>query len=147
MSQESQRVFISNRLTQRMRAFDPTMKIAIPNLPFDQPEGQVFGKMYLLGGRSVNAGKSGEQVLVRYTGILQVSFFSPNEKGTKRACEAVDEIIRVFENYRGRDAAGVDYTFKTAETRQPEMKGNWHTEIVRIPYFRDEYKDLPAVTV
>lgn len=147
MSEESQRIYISKRLISRMKVFDPDLKIAIPNLPFDQPEGEVFGKMYLLGGRSINAAKSGEDILVRRTGVLQVSFFSPAEKGTKRACEAIDEIIRVFENFRGRDEAGVDYTFKTAETRQPDMKGGWHMSIVRLPYYRDEYRELPALSV
>ena len=145
MSEESQRVFISKRLIARMKVFDPDLMIAIPNLPFDQPEGEVFGKMFLLGGRSTNAAKSGEKTLVRRTGILQVTFFSPAEKGTKRACEAVDEIVRVFENYRGRDDAGVEYTFKTAETRNPDTKGGWHMTIVRIPYYRDEYRDLPPM--
>lgn len=147
MSEESQRVFLSNRLKVRMKAFDPTLKIGLPNLPFNPPTGEVYGRMYLLGGRSLNAGKSGEQALVRRTGILQVSFFSPAEKGTKRACEAVDEIIRSFENFRGRDAAGVDYTFKTAETRHPDMQGGWLPSIVRLPYFRDEYRDLPEVSL
>lgn len=146
MSEESQRAFLSGRLISRMKAFDNTLKIAVPNLGFDPPENEVYARMYLMGGRSLNAGKSGELVLVRRTGMLQVSFFSPAESGTKRASLAIDEIVRSFENFRGRDNAGVDYTFKAAETRYPDAVAGWHQSIVRIPYFRDEYRELPPVS-
>lgn len=146
MSEESQRVYLSNRLVQRMKAFDPTLKVAVPNLAFDPPEDEVYARMFILGGRSLNAGKSGEDILIRRTGILQVTFVSPAEKGTKQAALAIDEIARAFENFRGRDAAGVDYTFKTAEVRYPDAVGGKHLSIIRLPYFRDEYRALIPVS-
>jgi hypothetical protein len=145
MSEESQRSFISGRLISRMKVFDPTLKIAVPNLAFDPPESEVYGRMYLMGGKSLNVAKSGEASLVRRTAMFQVTFFSPAESGTKRASEAIDEIIRIFENYRGRDPEGVQYTFKAAETRYPDQAGGWHQSLVRIPYFRDEYRALPNI--
>lgn len=143
MSEESQRVFLSARLLAKMKAYNSTLKIAIPNQPFNVPEGEVYGKMFILGGKSLNSGKSGEEVLVRRTGILQVTFYSPAEEGTKIATMAADAVVKAFENFRGKDAAGVDYTFKAAETRYPDAVNGWTPTIVRIPYHRDEYKALP----
>lgn len=146
MSEESQRVFLSSRLIARMKAYDPALKMAIPNLPFDPPTSEVYGRMFLLGGKSINAAKSGDDILVRRTGILQVTFYAPSEEGTKEASLAADTVVAAFENFRGRDAAGVEYTFKTAEVRYPDGVSGWYPVIVRLPYFRDEYKALPAIT-
>ncbi len=146
MSEESQRVYLSNRVAVKMKAFDPTLPIGYPNQKFDPPENAVYARMFLLGGRGLTVAKSGEQIVNRKTGILQVSFFSPAESGTKRACLAMDELVKWFENFRGRDAEGVSYTFKVAETRHPDAAGGWHQSIVRIPYFRDEYQTLTPVS-
>ena len=146
MSEQSQRIYITKRLEARMKAFDPTLKIAIPNLPFDAPENEVYGRMHIMGGRSLNAGKSGEDILIRRTGILQVTFLSPAEKGTKRALDAVDEIARIFENHRGTDATGVQYNFKVAEIRNADLMGGWYPSIIRVPYFRDEYREMPVLS-
>lgn len=145
MSEQSQRVYITERLETRMKAFDPTLKIALPNLPFDPPEGEVYGRMHIMGGRSLNAAKSGDDILIRRTGILQVTFLTPAESGTKRALAAVDEIARVFENHRGTDESGVQYNFKTAEIRNADLMGGWYPSIIRVPFSRDEYRAMPSI--
>lgn len=145
MSEESQRVFLSGRLVSRMKVFDPTLKIAVPNLPFDPPENEVYARLYLMGGRSLNVGKDGDRTIIRRTAMFQVTFFSPADTGTKRASLAIDEIARIFENYRGWDSEGVPYTFKTSEARYPDLAGGWHQSLVRVPYYRDERRNLPAI--
>ncbi|USM11588.1 tail completion [Citromicrobium phage vB_CbaS-RXM] len=144
MSEESQRKLLVTRVVAKAKVFDPDLKIKLPNLPFDPPTNQVYGKMFILGGRSFNAANAGEKKLVRRTGILQITILSPEEKGTSKGNKAVDMFAKAFENWKGRDDEGIQYTFKTADVRYPtEAMSGWYPHIVRIPYYRDDYTDLP----
>jgi hypothetical protein len=146
VSEESQRAFLSRRVKEVVQTITPAFPMAYPNLPFDPPKNAPYGRMFLLGGKGLAVGKDGEKIVNRKTGILQITIYTPAEKGTAIAAKVFDKIIAAFENYRGRDAENVPYTFKVSETRYPDAAGGWHQCTLRIPYFRDERQVLAAVS-
>lgn len=142
MSEESFRRYVTNRVKNVVKAFDPTFPLAYPNLPFDVPANEVYGRIYMLGGKSFNAAKDGDKLRVRRTGIVQITIFSPAKSGTKRATEMIDAIMKGLENHQGRTSSGSVVTFKAAETRYPDGQGGWHQTILRVPYYRDDLQDV-----
>jgi len=144
MSEESFRQYVTNRIKNTVKAYDPTFKMSYPNLAFDVPENEHYGRIYMLGGKSFNAAKDGEKLRVRRTGIVQITIFSPAESGTKRATELIDAIMKGLENHQGRTSSGSVVTFKAAETRYPDGQGGWHQTILRVPYYRDDLQSVSS---
>jgi hypothetical protein len=146
MSEESLRIFLCSRLEAQMTAYDPAIRINYPNQPFPTPIGEVYGQMHILNGRGLNIGKSGEQIIIRKTGVMQVTFYSPEERGTSKATKAIDAIVHAFENYQARDGDGVVVTCKVCMTHFTPPAAGWFQSIVRVPFYRDEYSEINSAT-
>lgn len=146
MSEESFRKYVTNRVKVKMKAFDPALKIAYPNLEFDAPENETYARVHLLGGKSFNAAKDGDKVRIRRTGIVQITILSPAESGTKKASEIADALQKAFDNHQGRAVDGTVITFKASEVRYPDGMGGWHQTIVRLPYYRDDLQEVSVAT-
>ena len=140
MSKQSERTYIERRMKTLFGAAYPGVKIGYENANFKPPENQVYGELHILGGRTIVAGGSnGHNVVDRHLGIVQINFFSPNEKGVVLATQYGDKAAEVFRHSKGRDDAGDVITFKSAEFPNGGKIGGFQVTIIKIPFYRDEF--------
>jgi len=145
MSEESQRIYLTNRITKELVKTDPTFKCRMPNQSFKIPEREVYGEFFILGGKGFTVGGAGnKQIIDRYPNIIQLTVHSPESVGTTTACKIIDVVKKIFEHHRGRDAAGDTYLFRTSETRHFDPNKGFWTSILRIPFQRDELKTIDS---
>lgn len=139
MSKESERQYIEGRMEALFKAAHPTVPIDFANSNFKEPENQVYASLRILGGKGVTVGGSnGKKVIDRYPGIVQITFWSPDETGTKQATLLVDTAARIFRHHRGRDIEGNVITFKSPEYPSSGKVNGWYPTIIKIPFYRDE---------
>lgn len=140
MSKDSERVYIETRMKTQFGSAKPAIKIGYPNSNFKPPENELYGELHILGGRTIVAGGSnGQQVVDRHTGIVQVTFYSPNESGAAEAGKLADIVAKIFRHSKGRTDAGDVVTFKSAEFPNTGKLAGFHATIVKIPFYRDEF--------
>ena len=110
----------------------------MPNTKFDIPVNAVYGEFHILGTKPFVAGGSGEnKVIERHVGMIQLTIWVPEEKGTKAASEAADKFAKGFAHKQGRDTSGSTYVFKGVETINPDTKTGYSVHVSRIPFHRD----------
>jgi hypothetical protein len=145
MSKNSERIYLERRMKTLFGSVRPNVPIGFQNTNFKEPKGQVYGLFSILGGKGVTVGgSSGKKVVNRYPGIVQVTFFSPDEKGIALATECIDDVARIFELFTGRDGEGNVITFKAAEFPNASKTNGWYPTIIKIPFYRDEHVPLPS---
>lgn len=148
MSKESERIYLEGRMQALFKSAYPTVKIGFENTNFKEPEEEVYGSFYILGGKGVPVGGSGGQTLTKRTpGIVQVTFWAPDETGTKAATIMTDKVAAIFELHRGRTNDGDVITFKVAEYPKMGKVNGWQPVIVKIPFYRDERIPIPNGSV
>lgn len=144
MSKASERKYLEGRMAVQFKAAHPTVKIGMENTNFKEPEGEVYGSFYIIGGRGIPAGGSGGKTLIKRTvGFIQVTFWAPEESGTKAATLLTDTVARIFELHRGRTDDGDVITFKVAEFPKAPKVNGWQPVIIKVPFYRDEIIPIP----
>lgn len=143
MSKETERKYLEGRMATVFKARYPSIKIGFENGNFKEPEG-LYGSFYIIGGRGVVIGGSGGKTLTKRTpGIVQVTFWAPDETGTKEATILCDAVAPIFELHRARLDDGDVITFKVAEyPKSPKVNG-WQPVIIKVPFYRDEVIPIP----
>lgn len=143
MSKESQRVYIEGRMAREFKRLHPNVKVGYANTNFKEPKEEVYATFTILGGKGVVVGGSGgSNVTTRYPGIVQVTFWSPDETGTSAATKLAGDVQDIFEFHRGRDSEGNVITFKAAEEPNGVKINGWYPTILKIPFYRDEMRKV-----
>ena len=135
MSFEEQRVYLSGKVTD----LGLSIPVEMPNTPFKQPTNSAYAQFHILGTKPFIVGGEGEgKARFRHVGMVQLTVWIPEGKGTKGATEAADKFADLFQMKQGRDRVGCTYRFKVAEVQNPQVKQGWDVTVVRIPFTRDE---------
>lgn len=139
MSNESQRVYLSNKMSKLALG----LPVKMPNLDFDFPKNSPYAEFWIMGTKGIPiSGEGTNKIKERFPGMIQLTVWVPDGKGTKASSVAIDKFIEAFEYRTGRDAAGSSYEFKGSETFTPDTKQGWSVTIARISFRRDEVKKV-----
>jgi hypothetical protein len=148
MSKESERVYLERRMAVQFKLVSPGVKIGYENTDFKPPVEQVYGEFFVVGGKGMPVGGSGGQTLIKRTvGFVQITFWAPDETGTKTASLLRDKAGKIFELHRGRTDDGDVVTFSVSEFPNAPKVNGWQPLIVKIPFYRDETVPIPNGTV
>lgn len=135
MSVESQRVYLAGKMAQLSLG----IPVAMPNQPFSVPVNAPYAEFHIMGTKPIPIGGEGKNKLrERHVGIIQLTIWIPEGKGTKGSATAADKFGDKFKHKNGRDAEGCTYIFKGCEVTSPSTKVGWSCQIARIPFHRDE---------
>lgn len=122
--------------TQFTSAF-PTTKIKWDNLPFEQPDGEIYASFSVVEatGREAEIGTGTKTE--RYTGMLRIGIHIPKDQGTRAGNQQIQVATRIF--FR-KSLLGVNWTAKfTRGIRTREVaSGEWCVYMIDINYERDE---------
>lgn len=144
MSKESERIYLEGRMAVQFKNAAPGVKIGFENTDFQIPSGEVYGEFFIVGGRGMPCGGSGGNTLIKRTpGFVQVTFWAPDETGTKAASLLRDTATRIFELHRARLSDGDVITFGVAEHPGAPKVNGWQPVIVKVPFYRDEIIPIP----
>lgn len=147
MSKAAEKKYLERRMKTLFKTAYPDVKLGIKNTNFKEPEDEVYATFAIIGGKGVPiAGSGGQTLITRYPGLVQVTFWSPNETGTNTAEEMRDTVKRFFEFHRGRTDTSDVITFKAAEFPEAGKVNGWQPVILRVPFYRDESVPIPAIT-
>ena len=139
MSTESQRVFLSGKMT----ALALGIPVKIPNTVFNIPTNAPYAEFNIMTTKPFTVGGMGEgKIMERYVGMIQLTVWVPEGKGTKASALACDKFAKHFRHTLGRDLEGWTYTFKSAEVLTPDTKQGYSVQIARIPFHRDEITEV-----
>jgi hypothetical protein len=139
MSYESQRVYLSDKVAKA----DLGLPVRLPNIDFVAPKNQPYAEFWIMGTKAITIGGAGEgKVMNRYVGLIQFNVFVPGNSGTKASTIAHDKFAKLFQNKKGRDAEGNNYTFKMAEVMNPQTAEGHTVQVVRVPFHRDAIEPI-----
>jgi hypothetical protein len=148
MSKESERIYLEGRMAVQFNISAPGVLIGFENTDFKPPSEQVYGEFFIVSGKGlVIGGAGGDTVIKRTVGFVQVTFWAPDETGTKAASLLRDKATPIFELHRGRTSDGDVITFGVAEYPGASKVNGWQPVIVKIPFHRDEIISVPNGTV
>jgi hypothetical protein len=148
MSKESERVYLERRMAVQFKLAAPGVKIGFENTDFKPPSEEIYGEFFVVGGKGIIAGGAGGQTAIKRTvGFIQVTFWAPDETGTKAASLIRDKAGKIFELHRGRTDDGDVITFGVAEHPPASKVNGWQPLIVKVPFHRDEIIPIPNGTV
>lgn len=143
MSNESQRVFI----TDKMAKLNITFPVKLPGLPFEFPINLPYGEFWIMGTKPFPAGGFGKgKIIERTIGVIQLTTWVPEGQGTKAAIVAIDLFGKAFKYKLGTDAEGCRYKFQGCEVIAPTIKSDWTCILARIPFQRDEIAEVEITT-
>lgn len=140
MSLEAQRVFLSNKFTSA--GID--LPVLMPNVPSLIPENAPYGEFHIIGGgKPIPIGGEGPgKVRNRYVGMVQLTIWVPEGKGTKPATTAGDKFAAIFGGKLGRDSAQQTYRFQYVQEFTPQVKAGWSCSVYRIAFTRDVVESI-----
>lgn len=137
MSKEAERIFITGMM--KAREGDLGFPIAYPNHDFNVPANATYGEFFIISGpKPIIVGGEGKgKVRVRRVGMVQLTVWVPNKKGTKIGTVAQDVFEDIFQFKLGRDTAGSTYCFDAIQDYTPDVKSGYECFIFRVPFYRD----------
>lgn len=142
MSEEAQRVYLTNKMKagENQLAFG----VAYPNQPFNIPKNSAYGEFHIIAGpKPIIVGGEGKgKARVRHVGMVQLTVWIPEDKGTKIGTTAGDVFEKLFQLKQGRDAAGYTYKFDLIQPYSPQVKTGWTCLVYRVPFTRDSVKPV-----
>jgi hypothetical protein len=143
VSVEAQRVYLSNKFTGGgIAAAD--FPVMMPNIQSNIPENAPYGEFYIVsGGKPVIMGGEGVgKVRVKYVGMVQLTVWIPEGKGTKPGTTIGDKFKGAFAGQVGRDAAQQVYRFGYMQDFTPQVKTGWECLVYRVPFTRETVEDI-----
>lgn len=140
MSLEAQRVYLSDKFTSA--GID--LPVLMPNIQGTIPPNAPYGEFYIInGGKPITMGGEGEgKVRNCYVGMVQLTIWVPEGKGTKAATTAGDKFKGIFAGKVGRDTAGQVYRFQYMQDFTPQVKTGWSCSVFRVPFRREVVEDI-----
>lgn len=108
-----------------------TTPVAYMNVEFDPPRGSPWVRLSVLPGGEGQI-ELGNPSLDRHVGIIDVSIFTPEGKGTKQARELAEQAAAVF-----RKASFSGILCRNPDVTTVGVMDGWHQITVRVPYQRD----------
>lgn len=134
---EEFRAAAAARFNTQFSAAYPTTPIEWDNLPFEQPDGEIYASFRVVEavGREAEIGTGTKTE--RYTGMLRIGIHIPKDQGTKSGNAVIQTAARIF--FR-QSLLGVNWTAKfTRGIRVREVSaGEWCVYMIDINYERDE---------
>lgn len=143
MSLEAQRKYVTDKFTSAgIIASD--FPVLLPNLQATIPPNAPYGEFHIIsGGKPITLGGQGEgKVLNQYVGMVQLTVWVPEGKGTKTATTAGDKFKDAFAGKLGRDSAQQTYEFHYMQDFTPQVNTGWTCQVFRIPFDRRVVEEI-----
>lgn len=148
MSKESERVYLEGRMAVQFNADAPGVLVGFENTDFKPPNEEVYAEFFIVSGKGkVIGGSGGNTVTKRTVGFVQITFWAPDESGTKTASLLREKAGKIFELHRGRTSDGDVITFDVAEYPGANKVNGWQPMIVKVAFHRDEIIPIPNGSV
>jgi len=106
------------------------------NIPFDQPTGEPFISLTILSGTGTNTALGGQRV--RYTGVIQVDIYVPENSGTRAARDIASSLRDLFTNKEITDGSTTITCRVASLNRVAKAPAGKYRISVTIPYTFDE---------
>ena len=114
-------------------AWGATTPIAYENVPFDANAATEFVQLEILNGEAQQASLHSLNQVHRFSGVVQLRFYTAQGVGTNRAQDLIDQASAIF---RGIKYSNI--TFRTPYVRKFGQDGHFERTDLLINFFRDD---------
>jgi hypothetical protein len=137
VSLEAQRQFITGMFTNA-GVIASDFPVLLPNITSPIPPNEPYGEFHIIGGGKpiTLAGEGEGKVLNQYVGMVQLTVWIPEGKGTKPGTTIGDKFKDAFAGKVGRDSAQQTYEFGYMQEFTPQVNTGWTCQIFRVPFNR-----------
>lgn len=114
-------------------AWGSTTAIAYENVPFDATTVSEYAQLEIMNGSAQEISLHSQNQVHRFSGVVQLRFYTALGTGTNRAHDLVDQASAIFR--------GVKYdniTFRTPYVRKIGQDGNFDRTDLLVNFFRDD---------
>ena len=125
-------------IEQRFQDNFTTYPVKYENVPFTQPEGNPWVALTILsgGGEIGSLGTGMTSRLERFSGIIQIDIYTPEDDGTKTAREAADTIAAIFDVVQFEAGSSGKITTRVPSYSTMGVQNGWHHSVVSVAYHR-----------
>lgn len=133
MSFEHERVAIEGRFAANYTA----TPIKYANKKFEPPKTTAWVALTILTGIGRQASLGASNPLHRFTGVIQIDVFAPEDTGTATARGHADTIGDIYRRQQFSYSSSGTITCDTPYITDRGIENGWHRLVVSIPYRRD----------
>ena len=136
MSFEDERVAVE----AKMAAEYSSTTVQYENIPFSQPTDTAWVSLTILsGGGNVDSIGSGTGRLERFSGVIQIDIYVPEDGGTKAARDIADLVHAIFDNKQFSSGSSGTITTRVPSYSTLGVEGGWHHSVVSVAYHRSKF--------
>lgn len=136
MSFEDERVAIEGRFAAN---YSNTV-IKYENIPFTEPVDTAWVTLTILsGGGNVDSIGTGDSRLERFSGVIQIDIYVPEDGGTKTARDIADLVHAIFDNVQFSSGSSGTITTRVPSYSTLGIEGGWHHSVVSVAYHRSKF--------
>jgi len=143
VSLEAQRQYITGKFTSA-GIIAPDFPVLLPNLTSPIPTNAPYGEFHIIGGGKpiTLAGEGEGKVRNQYVGLVQLTVWVPEGKGTKELTTIGDKFAAAFAGKVGRDSAQQTYRFQYMQELTPQVQTGWTCQVFRVAYDRQVVEEI-----
>jgi len=108
------------------------------NAIFDQPNNSSWVALTLLSGGGINASIGTTRPVKRFSGIIQIDIYTPEQGGTKAARDLGDLVAAVFDNVQFSVGSSGTITTRVPSLSTMGVQNGWYHAVVSVAYHRDK---------
>jgi len=136
MSFEDERVAIESRMSDNYSS----TTVKYENIPYTQPTDATWVSLTILSGSgTVDSIGSGANRLERFSGVIQIDIYVPEDGGTKSARDIADLVHTVFDNVQFSSGSSGTITTRVPSYSTLGVEAGWHHSVVSVAYHRSKF--------